>query len=445
MRRQSTGSSHHTARSSPSTSARLPSFTPPIPVKRKRIINRKICDEELTVQKKIDSYFASPAPSTPLFAPPTHPSSKRKASAAAQAAAAKRRREQLGGSTSDETDVDHSGGGEAADARDHDDDEDEEKENRKVTNNKRGRSASLEGAKAAGGKRPRRRRDEDEDDDDEDESESDDESEEEEEEDSEDDGDEDDDELEYGKKKKKSKPKKKPARKKVRGKKGATTPKKAKKTKAASTPKTKTAVGTKDADRVQEVVSPDLGSITILYPFDEETVKSWSSARLSAWKLRHENANAYYYRFEDPVVKQSHRASTTEQKQENHEAFMARYDEFVREGWIIGTAWGLFSKAVPGFVGYQCANYYRKLVKDGNLEDRSYTTDEKGDLKKVQRASSKGENETLNNQLNDVWRTPEVKWIESCVSKWVTKYHAKGAEKARGTPRKMKKGGKNDD
>jgi hypothetical protein len=37
----------------------------------------------------------------------------------------------------------------------------------------------------------------------------------------------------------------------------------------------------------------------------------------------------------------------------------------------------------------QCANYYRKLVKDGNLEDRSYTTDEKGDLKKVQRASSK--------------------------------------------------------
>jgi hypothetical protein len=35
------------------------------------------------------------------------------------------------------------------------------------------------------------------------------------------------------------------------------------------------------------------------------------------------------------------------------QAFMARYDEFVREGWIIGTAWGLFSKAVPGFVGYQ--------------------------------------------------------------------------------------------
>ena len=37
----------------------------------------------------------------------------------------------------------------------------------------------------------------------------------------------------------------------------------------------------------------------------------------------------------------------------SRQAFMARYDEFVREGWIIGTAWGLFSKAVPGFVGYQ--------------------------------------------------------------------------------------------
>jgi hypothetical protein len=52
-----------------------------------------------------------------------------------------------------------------------------------------------------------------------------------------------------------------------------------------------------------------------------------------------------------------------------------------------------------------------------------------------------GENETLNNQLNDVWQTPEVKWIESCVAQWVEKYHARGAEKSRGTPRKMKKGG----
>jgi len=370
MRRpRSTGSSHFQSKA-----RQLPSFTPPIPVKRKRVIHKKICDEALMVQRKIDVYLApqsSHAGSSgkrPLpLGPPSHSSTKRK-----QTTRPNKKR--------DTTRRGRSGEG-------NEDEDEAEKEN----------SSKTRQAK----KKPKRKResvagmgDEDEWSKDADAAAAEEEEETEE------------DALDKRKQRLKTEPRKK--------------------------------TGPRDSDRVQEMVAPELGNITILYPFDEETVKTWSSARLTAWKLRHENANAYYYRFEDPVVKQSHRAST-EQKQENHEAFMARYKEFVREGWIIGTAWGLFSKAVPGFVGYQCANYYRKLVKDGLLKDKSYTTDEKGELKKLQRASSKGGNETLNNQLNGVWKTPEVKWIESCVQKWVEKYHAKGSERAKGKPRKMRK------
>lgn len=50
---------------------------------------------------------------------------------------------------------------------------------------------------------------------------------------------------------------------------------------------------------------------------------------------------------------------------------------------------------------------------------------------------SQGENETLDNQLNDVWKTPEVEWIESRVEQWVKKHHMKGGDK--GSSRKKAK------
>ncbi len=102
--------------------------------------------------------------------------------------------------------------------------------------------------------------------------------------------------------------------------------------------------GVKEGDRYTQV-----GEITVYFPFDEETVRGWSEARLQAWRQRHTNANAYYYRFSgktrtvgeregrltfsfgvvifssDPVVKQSLRTKSAVEKQANHEAFMARY------------------------------------------------------------------------------------------------------------------------
>ena len=43
--------------------------------------------------------------------------------------------------------------------------------------------------------------------------------------------------------------------------------------------------------------------------------------------------------------------------------------------------WGMFSKSIPGKVGYQCSNYYRTLIKSGEVEDSNYMTDEKGELR----------------------------------------------------------------
>jgi len=42
--------------------------------------------------------------------------------------------------------------------------------------------------------------------------------------------------------------------------------------------------------------------------------------------------------------------------------------------------WGLLSMQMPGRVGYQCSNYYRKLVQDGALKDPNYVIEE-GKLK----------------------------------------------------------------
>ena len=35
---------------------------------------------------------------------------------------------------------------------------------------------------------------------------------------------------------------------------------------------------------------------------------------------------------------------------------------------------------IPGRVGYQCSNFYRQLIKDGEIKDENYQLDSKGKL-----------------------------------------------------------------
>jgi hypothetical protein len=59
---------------------------------------------------------------------------------------------------------------------------------------------------------------------------------------------------------------------------------------------------------------------------------------------------------------------------------MSRYLQFKQNNWHVGSAWGLFSLTLPNRVGYQCSNYYRKLLREGKLHDPSYGWDEDGNF-----------------------------------------------------------------
>jgi hypothetical protein len=130
-------------------------------------------------------------------------------------------------------------------------------------------------------------------------------------------------------------------------------------------------------------------------PFAREQIQKWSSARLNAWALRHSNPNAYYYRFTgmcsdgskpqcsqilatDPNVPQG----MGDFSREEHAQFMKRVEEFRANSWHIGNCWGLFSLTLPRRVGYQCSNYYRKLLLEGVLSDPTYVI-EGGKLKQL--------------------------------------------------------------
>ena len=45
--------------------------------------------------------------------------------------------------------------------------------------------------------------------------------------------------------------------------------------------------------------------------------------------------------------------------------------------------WGIFSMAIPGRVGYQCCNFYRRMIEAGEVVDPAYVLDENGKAKKV--------------------------------------------------------------
>eukprot|EP00127_Corallochytrium_limacisporum_P004080 Clim_evm25s157 gene=Clim_evmTU25s157 len=102
---------------------------------------------------------------------------------------------------------------------------------------------------------------------------------------------------------------------------------------------------------------------------DDDLFAGWSEARIRAWKMRDSNPNSYYYRFNDPGVKQA----TGGWKPDEKKIFLERLAELGADG-----RWGIFSMTIPGRVGYQCSNFYRSLIKKGEIKDENYTKDEKG-------------------------------------------------------------------
>jgi predicted RNA-binding protein associated with RNAse of E/G family len=143
--------------------------------------------------------------------------------------------------------------------------------------------------------------------------------------------------------------------------------------------------------------------------FSKYSVYKWSRTQIKTWINRHKNYNAFYYRFtgkkidlfeisrldkvacfeyglissfyspSEPGAYQSLREFTSEEE----ELFMSRYLQFKEHNWHVGSAWGLFSLTLPHRVGYQCSNYYRKLLREGKLYDLSYGWDEEGNFRQL--------------------------------------------------------------
>ena len=94
-----------------------------------------------------------------------------------------------------------------------------------------------------------------------------------------------------------------------------------------------------------------------------------SEAQRKAFKNKAAKPDGYYYRFNEPGEAQSNGKWSTAE----HKLFMERVKE---KG--VNTKWGIFSKSIPGRVGYQCSNYWRELIKMKWVEDDNYLLENGG-------------------------------------------------------------------
>jgi hypothetical protein len=95
---------------------------------------------------------------------------------------------------------------------------------------------------------------------------------------------------------------------------------------------------------------------------------SWSDAHRKSYLSMESDPNCYLYRNPPVGVERRNGPWTVEEKAK----FMERLKEVRGHKTTVDGKWGLFSTAVPGRVGYQCSNFYRQLIADGEVQDSQY-------------------------------------------------------------------------
>ena len=138
----------------------------------------------------------------------------------------------------------------------------------------------------------------------------------------------------------------------------------------------------KKPSNVKRAIHPQTSTIPCPDDVSPEIWDSWSDAHKDSYIKQKENPNTYLYRNLPPGEKQKSGKWSKEETQ----LFLARLKEF-REQGIKEGKWGLFSQAIPGRVGYQCSNFYRKLIKDGVVKDELYKQGQDGRLHFKERQS----------------------------------------------------------
>jgi hypothetical protein len=162
-----------------------------------------------------------------------------------------------------------------------------------------------------------------------------------------------------------------------------------------------------------------------------DAVASWSEAALKAWRDRHENANAYYYRHTDPgefegEETQSLHTWTPAERQQ----FFSELARWRANHWRLGTCWGIFSKAIPSRCGYQCSNFYRSCIRSGDIHDPTYGFNERGELKRLYPDREDPDTYPPPDSLNclsAIWQWPEIQGMERQVDLWIRELHPRFA------------------
>jgi len=91
-----------------------------------------------------------------------------------------------------------------------------------------------------------------------------------------------------------------------------------------------------------------------------EEIATWSPAKKSAWEARNVNPNAFYYRHVEPGQVKRTGAWDEDEKKMFMKAIKVHPPNQGK--------WGLFAMQIPGRVGYQCRNFYHRLLESGELK-----------------------------------------------------------------------------
>lgn len=93
---------------------------------------------------------------------------------------------------------------------------------------------------------------------------------------------------------------------------------------------------------------------------DEDDIALWSEAKRQSWAAINTNPNAFYYRHCAPGEKKRNGAWDPHEKK--------LFLETMKVHPPSQGKWGLFAQHIPGRVGYQCRNYYHRLLESGEVK-----------------------------------------------------------------------------
>lgn len=93
---------------------------------------------------------------------------------------------------------------------------------------------------------------------------------------------------------------------------------------------------------------------------ENEDISLWSEAKRQSWAAINTNPNAFFYRHCAPGEQKRNGAWDPYEKKLFLETMKVHPPSQGR--------WGLFAQHIPGRVGYQCRNYYHRLLESGEIK-----------------------------------------------------------------------------